>query len=640
MNKPIDNHTSSGDLINDLMQTDQPLDEKYKISILDRVGSALMFPEELDPPIKQRLISCITSLKVHEVSINIQTLFNRIYLPYHTYEVERRLKSLSPYLSNLVDIPEKMRLDCLEYFEEKKINEPQQLEAFFQKSSAEKEREIQEHWDSIPLHVGEISLTSFRGTERKTICQILQSLPEEDRQPAFEAIRIWHASSPVSKFDLFSGMIKGLLIAFKAANRDVSLIPFYTKICKQYPFLFAFEFGSANYWSKMLEAGGFFSQPPHLIKAILEAALNSGSVRMLIKYYDDPQNLSLHYGLMVLKVLKEKGYPNEWIHNQLKQSPYIKNHPEHKLDIMHCFERSASAAEFIFLYSMGGYDEEALNLQFPFDYSRDTISAYIVRKVGFADTFLYGDQDKFGSYLHQSIQIGAHKGWDFDQLCVFYAYRRFKIAAIQGTQKPDSFGLPREAGPYISTETICGPEGYNQLGLDLKRKLQRESSPFVKALEGDYPCYQLKAPLGGEQINHCRIGIGLNMVAIHHTDDLSTINKMIAHARQIYNEALEEENPEKVVEKAGLIYWWLCQAKPYSRGDPSIFEMLIKTLFLKKKIPIQPWRQGIVPWEMVMKEFDPQAFAKTFFTLFDKYDFHGLQSSRSNAPEAQTQSRP
>ena len=68
----------------------------------------------------------------------------------------------------------------------------------------------------------------------------------------------------------------------------------------------------------------------------------------------------------------------------------------------------------------------------------------------------------------------------------------------------------------------------------------------------------------------------------------------------------------------GLVFWWICQAKPWERGDPSIAEILIKSYCMERGINLPPWKAGIVPWEEVMKTFNPLKFAERFHELFEQ----------------------
>jgi Avirulence protein len=157
-----------------------------------------------------------------------------------------------------------------------------------------------------------------------------------------------------------------------------------------------------------------------------------------------------------------------------------------------------------------------------------------------------------------------------------------------------------------------------ELVLNLSNKLSLDGDRFyTKERDSVGFCYKLRAPIGKEWVKHSNFS-NHGIPIIIHTESPEDVKKMVDHARKLFDEALLENEKQKVMEKAGLIFWWLCQAKPWVRGDPSIAELLIKTLLRKKDIPIRPWTVGIIPWVQVMLELDPVAFSRKFHTLFEE----------------------
>jgi len=51
------------------------------------------------------------------------------------------------------------------------------------------------------------------------------------------------------------------------------------------------------------------------------------------------------------------------------------------------------------------------------------------------------------------------------------------------------------------------------------------------------------------------------------------------HASKIYELALKEQDPQEIQKLAGAMFWWICQAKPWKRGDPSIAEIIVRAIF-------------------------------------------------------------
>jgi hypothetical protein len=70
------------------------------------------------------------------------------------------------------------------------------------------------------------------------------------------------------------------------------------------------------------------------------------------------------------------------------------------------------------------------------------------------------------------------------------------------------------------------------------------------------------------------------------------------------------------MELSGQISWWLCQAKPWKHGDPSIAELLIRFLWESKGMENPAWKPGIIPWCSGMTECDVLAYGRRFHTLF------------------------
>ncbi|WP_161780986.1 hypothetical protein [Criblamydia sequanensis] len=85
---------------------------------------------------------------------------------------------------------------------------------------------------------------------------------------------------------------------------------------------------------------------------------------------------------------------------------------------------------------------------------------------------------------------------------------------------------------------------------------------------------------------------------------------------KLYPEASDENDKQELIKKLGRIFWWICQAKPWRLGDPSIAEMLIRTIWASKGFPPPAWKEGIVPWVEVTNESDVEKFAENFHTLF------------------------
>jgi len=87
---------------------------------------------------------------------------------------------------------------------------------------------------------------------------------------------------------------------------------------------------------------------------------------------------------------------------------------------------------------------------------------------------------------------------------------------------------------------------------------------------------------------------------------------------EVYPKMLAETDPERLVELAGEAFWLICQAKPWSLGDPSIAEVFVRSILLSKGVDLGMWKQGIVPWEEASVARDDVSFGKIFPTLFER----------------------
>jgi hypothetical protein len=64
----------------------------------------------------------------------------------------------------------------------------------------------------------------------------------------------------------------------------------------------------------------------------------------------------------------------------------------------------------------------------------------------------------------------------------------------------------------------------------------------------------------------------------------------------------------------------ICQAKPWRLGDPSIAEMLIRTILTLKEEESRPWKEELIPWIEVMCEPKMEKFAANFHLLFEWHE--------------------
>jgi hypothetical protein len=271
----------------------------------------------------------------------------------------------------------------------------------------------------------------------------------------------------------------------------------------------------------------------------------------------------------------------------------------------------------LFLAFGPGFDMNELYDEFPYEKTNFWMR-YVIRDDEFRkkSVFFEDDQAFYGSWMHRGALIGADgiktKNWSFHQLLAVIARMRQDMAAdiIHDTGLSDLFGWLR--GISYQT-TLC-----IEYGDVLQLAETRSKSPFLRFRDWKDGKPQKIGTLG--IINNRRIPLSevdLSEKILMHTEP-SHIPKILIHAATLYDEALKINDQEQLHEKLGEIFWWICKAKPWERGDPSIAEMLIKSVYLSKGFEPSSWKEGVVPWVEVELEPDVEKFSKNFqnFILF------------------------
>ncbi len=250
---------------------------------------------------------------------------------------------------------------------------------------------------------------------------------------------------------------------------------------------------------------------------------------------------------------------------------------------------------------------------------------FIVRDKNWDQLSLYntqGTQEPYGRRMQQAVACVTDiikKNASFEEACNYSAVLRSFIARDLSHENPEDFGTKR-------TFSALTPLGgiYKNLGVVLNEMDQKfrteENSPFYKIIPCVYnPAMRFGAIMGligKEEIELSNLAFypgGSGSIAHTLAENIPII---MNYAKDLYQQALAEEDPTKVYKLAGEMFWWICQAKPWERGDPSIAEILVRSIFASKQISNQPWREGIVPWAEAMKDFNPENFSDRFATLF------------------------
>ena len=119
------------------------------------------------------------------------------------------------------------------------------------------------------------------------------------------------------------------------------------------------------------------------------------------------------------------------------------------------------------------------------------------------------------------------------------------------------------------------------------------------------------------------LAIGLSSFSIQtdllrHADPQVSVEVMKRVKKELIPKILAETDRGQLIKQAGEIFWWICQAKPWDLGDPSIAEVFVKSILLSKGIDLGMWKKGIMPWEEATLALDATSFGQLFPTLFEK----------------------
>lgn len=254
-------------------------------------------------------------------------------------------------------------------------------------------------------------------------------------------------------------------------------------------------------------------------------------------------------------------------------------------------------------------------------------SNFIVRDKNWDQLAMYntnGTQEAYGRRMQRAVALMSDvitDGVSFEKLCDYSAILRANIARELKHEKAGFFGIKRTQ----SGDTTPLGGVYENLGLFLEEKDQKirdgQVDPFYKIK----PClYNPKMHFGFVKGFIGKKEMGLSEFCFYpnngrkqliHTQ-VDNIPIIMEYTKELYEQALKVDNPTEVKEIAGKIFWWLCQAKPWLRGDPSIAEIIVRSICTVKGLSNHPWKNDTIPWAEAMKDFNPEDFSKRFYSLF------------------------
>lgn len=285
-----------------------------------------------------------------------------------------------------------------------------------------------------------------------------------------------------------------------------------------------------------------------------------------------------------------------------------------------------------------GLSEEIieLSLSVPQDDIGDRWQNYVIlRKSDWAAKFYNNsNQEEYGKWMHHSIKIASkgikEKNWKVKDVLTFLEYRRNKIAIILDAPNAGVIGYKRtkimDTGCVDVYKDII--LAFDQLSPDGEKIVEQPLSELRKSLgakrelliqaEIDHkliPLSEIEILEKPQSIKYLYKGLPCYGTVTHPKPEVAHI--VMDYVKNVlYEKALNESDPDKLIEDLGRIFWWICQAKPWIFSDPSIAESFIRAIWAAKGFENPSWKEDIVPWVEVLKEPDVDNFAKNFHKLF------------------------
>lgn len=224
------------------------------------------------------------------------------------------------------------------------------------------------------------------------------------------------------------------------------------------------------------------------------------------------------------------------------------------------------------------------------------------------------DQENYGKWMHQTVRLGLKglkkKEWGFDKLLRFLRCCREYETCKHSSGEERTQSIPTFlGGPYkIIADFFKSYTPDGDLSIEIKDGVTFYSYLGEEKIELS-SLYTYEEPLifFGKEV----FGV------IDHTDPKTAAKIMEFVKSDLYPKALQETDKEELKKHLGKIFWWICQAKPWMQGDPSIAETLIRTIWQSKGFESPGWKEGIIPWVELVKEPDVEKFAENFHKLFN-----------------------
>ncbi len=235
-------------------------------------------------------------------------------------------------------------------------------------------------------------------------------------------------------------------------------------------------------------------------------------------------------------------------------------------------------------------------------------------------------QKKYGSFMYRATLIGADgikKKWSFIQNLTVLAEIRKHIAQKLGHSYAWCYGQIRNKvlitkleKPYDRVNSML--EQLAEKGITAYLSFPKKSDNEVRPISTFGKISNKIIPLSQKFFGEVDFQDYKKLNFLIHTHYKFT-SLIMDHVETLYEESLQINNTEKLHCKLGEIFWWICKAKPWNRGDPSIAELLIKSIYRFHEIEPPAWKTGIIPWVAVECEPDVDQFANNFKNLLEFY---------------------
>lgn len=248
-----------------------------------------------------------------------------------------------------------------------------------------------------------------------------------------------------------------------------------------------------------------------------------------------------------------------------------------------------------------------------------------------ANIYRSANQERYSILMKAYTEMGAFLksklDWNFYQTLTFFSCVRH---CMQRTLTlPLSYNIPK-------TELHIIPQGYPRTKLatttlngvyenlrDFYSEKQKATEPRV--FEFNY----IGRDYNNEEIVLSSVMGNTQFWIVYHTDE-NSIDKSLNHVDFLYKQIQSSNDKKEIISLSGKFFWWICQIKPWNLGDPSIAEMLFRSIWSEKGIPNDSWISSVIPWCETLKESDVEIFGENFDKLFERSTVDKVEIAADN----------